>query len=353
MELVKSFKLELPFAKKAKPASAVGLDIGSYAIKCVEVSRTEGQAILKQACYEPLPNSTKDALLMTLRRLLQSFSPPPKTVRVAVAGPSVLIRRISLPALTPSELKGAIRFEAERHIPFSIHECVLDFQVLGQAPDHKSMNVLLAVAKRDFIEERFRLLAEAGLYPEVMDADIFCLANAYEALSNGGPKTYGLLNVGHGLSSFAIIYDGIAFFFRELSFGGAGITKAIQELKGVDENQADRLKKTRGAEEPDLLKQATQKGFEPLADELKLSIDYFENEIGEELKTLFLSGGGALSAGAGEALAAELGKEVIVWDGVKRMAIAPEKVSAQFLEDHYLEFSVACGLALRGLGKSK
>ena len=42
------------------------------------------------------------------------------------------------------------------------------------------MNVLLVAAKRDLIDSKLRILAEAGVVPTVVDVDAFALHNAFE-----------------------------------------------------------------------------------------------------------------------------------------------------------------------------
>jgi len=254
--------------------------------------------------------------------------------------------------MTPSELKGAIRFEAEGHIPFPIDDCILYSQILNQ-PDKKSMNVMLAAVKKDFVEARLKLLADLDIHPELIDMDIFCLVNVFEILNDSvGDASYGLLNIGHQLSSFAILQNRSPFFVREISFGGSGVTKAIMELKGWSEEVAEKYKVEKTADHLSDLKVATQQGFEFLINELEHSIDYFEHETGEELKTVWISGGGALSAAAAEVLSDELKKKVAFWDNTKKL-LRFGNIDEVFLAEHSGEFNVAFGLALRGLGKFK
>ena len=165
-------------------------------------------------------------------------------------------------------------------------------------------------------------------------------------------KSYGVLNIGHNLSSFAIVQNGFPFFVREIPFGGAKVTKALAEIKGLSEEEADKWKMEKAPERLSDLEAATQKGFEPLIDEIQHSIDYFENEAGEELKAVWISGGGALSQDAAAALSVELDKKVSFWDNTKKLQIFGS-VDEKFLAEHSGEFNVAFGLALRGFEKAR
>ncbi len=338
---------------KPKVVTRVGLDIGSYSVKCVEIIQDDKKVGLRSAQIKRLASNSADNLRAALRAIRLGLSSPIKHIRISVSGPSVLIRNVTLPRMTPQELKSAIRFEAERHIPFQINECAVDYQVIGQTSDKVSMKVLLIVAKKDFIDQQLKALSDCDLEPEIIDSDIFCFANAFEKLADDSQaKTYGLLNIGHSLSSFATIHDKQIFFVRETPFGGLGVTKALAEFKKIPEEAAEDKKKRR---EPELLPDlfwATQKGFEPLVEEMKRSIDYFENEAGEELKEIYIAGGGARSQGACEVLSEELGRKVQLWDKIKKTDIIGH-VEPKFLEEHFAELNVAFGLALRGTGQNR
>lgn len=333
---------------KPKNNLRIGLDVGNYSVKCVQIVRTKDKAVLQKAVYMPLAGQNADNLTAVLKPLQEMILASPNRVRLVLSGSSLLVRCVALPAMTHTELKGAIRFEAENHIAFPIDDCILDFQILNQNPEKKTMNVLLVAAKRDFIQERLQMLADIDIKPEIIDVDTFCLVNAFQFLSSvPEEKIYGLLNIGHRISSFAIVQDGLPLFVRELPMGGSAVTKAIAESKGIAENEAEAFKVARAAENTEELKVATQKGLQPLVDEIKNSVDYYENESGQNFKSLWLSGGGVLSFEAIALVSAGLGKEAALWDGLKKLEIGPD-VDRKMLEAHAAEFNVAFGLALRG-----
>ncbi len=334
--------------------SAIGLDLGNYSIKCVEIASNPTKFKLERVSILPVDRNSNESIAKALKAIFDHSPSVTRRVRISVSGgSSLLIRRIQLPAMTHAELKGAIRFEAESHIPFPIDDCLLDFQILNQTEDKKNMNVILVAAKKDFIHEKLKILSATNIVPEVIDVDIFCLINAYETLGlEATDNTFGLLNIGHVSSSFAILQDKLPFFVREIPFGALGVTKALAEIKGIGEAEADRLKIERPPEILAELKNAIQKGFEPLVEGMIHSIDYFENETGEELKSIRLSGGGALCPGTTEVLSEELGKEILMWDNTKKMEIFGD-IDQKFLAEHSAELNVALGMVMRPVGHKK
>ncbi len=312
----------------------IGLDIGSYSVKGVQMTFNKADSQVTHSNIVAVQGN----LLNAVKELMKSFPAPAKNVRISLTGPSLLIRRISLPTMTKNELKSAIRFEAEKHIPFPINDCILDSQILSQKSGQKEMSVLLVAAKRDFIQERLKLLSDAGLEADLIDVDIFSLYNAFEKFRDSAlnlPKTYGLLNIGHQTSSLLIMREGTPFFVREISSGGSQVTKALMAQKNISEAEADQLKKNRDQSNLEVLKQATHQGFEKLLEGLNHSINYIENEAGEMVECVWISGGGALSTGAAEVLSEEIGRTFMAWEGPK------------VIKERPTEISVALGTALR------
>lgn len=326
--------------KSKNSETAIGLDIGPSSVKCVEVVRADGAIELRQAFLVPVAGEAD------VKAVLEKFSGRAH-VRTALSGPSVVTRVITMPALTAKELAGAIRFEAESHIPFPVDDCVLDYHVMKQDGPSRQITVLLAAAKRDLVEARWKLFSEAGIQPEVFDLDVFCLINAFEALHTEEPeKNYGLLNIGHSFSSMAIVHEGLPVFSREIAHGSLQVTRALAEMRGIAEEQAEELKVRRPSSETEALKAAAEKGFESLAEEVRHSIDFFENQEKTDLKKLYLSGGGALAAGALEVLSGEIGKPCAHWDNTKKLKIHPEAKEA-CAPDVCGRFNIALGMALR------
>ncbi len=339
---------------KSKFDSAIGLDIGRYSIKCVEMGRSQDKFKLEKVTILPISGESPEAVKKALKFIFDQNPAANKKVRISVSsGASLLIRRIQLPAMTATELKGAIRFEAESHIPFPIDECLLDFQIINKTADQKSVNVLLVAAKKDFIQERLKLMSSVSIVPEIIDVDIFCLINAYETLAQETKEeSFGILNMGHGVSSFAIISNKQPYFVREISYGAQGINKALAQSRGVTEENADRIKIEKLPDTLGEIKIAAQKGLEPLIEEMRHSIDFFENEAGEELKSIWLSGGGALCHGVPEELSSELGRKVALWDNTQKIQIFGD-VDQAYLKEHSPELNVALGMVLRGAGAKK
>ena len=149
----------------------VGLDIGSSAVKLVELKEgKEGRFQLQKAGLESLsPEAIVDGAIMdsslvveTIARLLSSTSVKNSNVAVAVSGHSVIVKKIQLPTMPEEELSESIRWEAEQYVPFDINDVYLDYVVLDPGAVGETMSVLLVAAKREKVDDLKNVITQAG-----------------------------------------------------------------------------------------------------------------------------------------------------------------------------------------------
>jgi type IV pilus assembly protein PilM len=88
-----------------------------------------------------------------------------KKVVVAVGGRDVIIKKIQVDRMKESDAFEVVRWEAQQHVPFDIEAVELDFQILDPESEGLQMEVLLVAAKRELVEDKVQLLAQAGLEP--------------------------------------------------------------------------------------------------------------------------------------------------------------------------------------------
>ena len=284
--------------------SLIGLDIGSRAIKAVELTR-EGHGFVMTGYGQTDVLSEEqrpDAILQVLRE--NSFHT--KRVVTAVYGKSVIVRYLSMTRMPEEDLKNAIRYEADKYIPFDVEEVIMDSQALpddrvGEGAENE-MRVLLVAVKRALIDDHYRLLTSLGLQPTIIDVDSFAVGNAFE-LARGGSfyeedadRAIALLDIGANKTNINIFFGGTSYFTREIYLAGDDFTHAIAKRLGLDIDTAEARKRDPG-EHPEEVLEAVMPSFDDLANEILLSFDYFENQFDREVEEVFMSGGGSRMAG--------------------------------------------------------
>ena len=138
--------------------SVVGLDIGSSAVKAVELKAVGKGYKVAAFGNEPIPpDSIVDGAIIdggvvsdAIRRLFEQGGIKTKDVAASLSGSAVIVKKITLPLMTDAELAESIYWEAEQYIPFDTQDVNLDYQVTeaGDAEGRGTMEVLLRAPER-------------------------------------------------------------------------------------------------------------------------------------------------------------------------------------------------------------
>lgn len=328
--------------------SHVGIDIGSYAIKVVELSREKDNLRIKNLAYEKVEDpGSKDSLIKAIKRAIDRANILNKEVNVAVAGPSVVVRFIELPRMSENELKAAIPFEAEKYIPFNIEEVVIDHQLLiPHLGEENKMLVLLVAAKKDLIIERLNLLNEAGLSVGILDVVSCANFNAFlMGRKRKKEEIAALIDIGAKAIDINIIDGDVLYFTRSIQLGGNDITKVLSDALSMDLNSAENIK-INPADKTSEVSEIINPVLNNIIDEIRLSFSYYENQSGKSIEKVYLAGGSSRVINFRETLNENLGVEIVPWDPTEGMEFDPT-IDAQLITSIKDQFGAAIGLALR------
>lgn len=337
----------------------IGVDIGSSSIKVCEVSENrKGERTLVRFGFHPLPAQTvvdghvmnSAAVVEGLEKLFHKAKR--RDVAVRVSGHSVIIKKITLPLMTPQELAEQINWEAEQHIPFDLSEVQIDYEVLQQRQDQGQMEVLLVAAKREEITDLTTLVAEARLRTKVVDLDAFALQNCYESIY--GPVGVGqnvvLLHVGASLTTLNILSQGTTAFTRDIARGGHNITEEIQRSLGVDYEEAEQFKcgTHESGRVPQQLAGILQHSMEELAGEVQRSLDFYLATSGNhDIHKIYVSGGSANSTALTESIGRRSRVAIEPLDCLRLAPPDTKTVDMSMLQGRVAHAAVAAGLSLR------
>ncbi|MBA3949459.1 MAG: type IV pilus assembly protein PilM, partial [Acidobacteria bacterium] len=246
----------LPSFRRARPV--VGLDIGSSAVKAVELRPAGKGWKVSGWGVEPIPpDSIVDGAIIdgtavadAIRRLFdgkRGNGLKGKQVAASLSGNAVIVKKITVPAMTDAELADSIVWEAEQYIPFDIQDVNLDYQVLTPAEDagpKGTIDVLLVAAKKEKIVDYTGVITQAGRTPLIVDIDAFALQNAFEVnygFTEG--EVVALINAGASATNINIVYGDQSVFTRDVSIGGNAYTEALQKELNLPQDAADALKR--------------------------------------------------------------------------------------------------------------
>ena len=296
--------------------SLVGLDIGSSAVKAVEL-KPAGKAY-KVAAFgtEPVPpDSIVDGAIIdggvvaeAIRRLFDGRGIKTKDVAASLSGNAVIVKKITLPVMTEAELAESIYWEAEQYIPFDIQDVNLDYQILDKGADggKGTMDVLLVAAKKEKIADYTGVIAQAGRSAVVVDVDAFALQNAYEVNYGIEPgAVVVLLNAGASATNINILNGDQSVFTRDISIGGNAYTEALQKELNLPFDLADQLK--RGMPVDGVTFEDARPVLRAVSENVMLEIqktfDFFKaTAASDRIDRIMLSGGASRAEGFTEML---------------------------------------------------
>ena len=347
----------------------IGLDIGDSSVKLVELKELgKGRGFqLQKLGWEPLSSEAiVDGQIMdshlvseTIQRLFQRCSVKPTSpVATALSGHHVIVKRISLPTMSDAELAESIHWEAEQYIPFDIEDVNLDYQILegSSLSGEGNMDVLLAAAKKDKINDYISVVSQAGLTANTVDIATFAMQNAFEANYEFEPdQVIALVDIGAAVSSISVLHGGTSVYWRDINIGGNQYTDAIQKELNLSADQAEQLK--RGEEIDGIPYERVLPILaavsEDIGTEIQKTLDFFKqiSAADRPLDRLYLTGGTAQVVHMKESLGERLGTQVELLNPFRKIPPTGKEATPELVNEMMPTASVAVGLALRKSGE--
>ena len=328
--------------------AVIGLDVGSYAVKAVALQSNKDRITLQGYAQARIDNQD---LGEVIKRVVGQLGLKSKRVVTAVSGRSVIVRQVDTPKLQDAELKQHITYEADKYIPFGTEEVIIDCQPMPAKPGstENTQQVMLVAVRKGFVQEHLSSLRSAGLMPEVIDVDVFALANAYELLGPPMPpenerKATAIIDIGATKTNIAIMLADRLLFTREIYLAGNEISDAIARTLNYQPDEVDAMKLAPG-EALESIVDAAMPAFEDLANEIRLSFDYVEGQFDTEVSNVVLSGGTSQLPNVGNILGNILSRPVFVFDPLAGLDLVPSRYDIHGLDANSPGLTVALGLA--------
>lgn len=306
---------ELHRAMFQKSRQLVGVDIGSTAIKAIELTQAGRHHSVRAFGTEPVPGGAVvdgtindvAAVADAMRRLFERHRIRTPDVAASLSGSGVFVKRITVPMMSELELAASIGWEVEQHIPLDVEELHFDYErVSDSARTGGAMEILLAAATKEKVARHVDAITKAGKTPAILDVTAFALQNAYEVNHEIEPNgLIALIDVGTGSITVHVVRDGRMLFTRDSAAGNDVVGETIA------------------------------------------AIDAFGRTLGSmPLDRIVTTGGASKSPALVDALATRFGVRVEPLDPFRRIAFDPERLDLD-AASVAATAAVAVGLALR------
>lgn len=337
--------------------TAVGLSIGSSAVKLVELKKSGStwkllhfgmvqlpeDAIINREIVNPI------AVVDAIKTLATQIRLKTKNVCTALSGTSVIIKRMQLEVPNVKELQDSVFWEAEQYLPFDVSEVVMDYQMLSRTKDAKT-DVLLIAVKKAILETYMQAVEGAGLKPKIVDCDFFALQNLFESNYPTQPsEAVALVDIGATSIKIAIVQNGIPIFTKDAAIGGKNLTAEIQKHLNLSFADAESLKLSGpGGGVPQEVNDLIHLMNENFATEIKRALDFYDaSSTGAPAAYILLAGGGARQAGLSKMVEDIVGKPVQLMNPFNIVTYDPGVFTPDYVANIGPVASIPLGLAIR------
>lgn len=342
-----------------RPENVIGVDIGDGSVKVVELDRQNGRPVIKCIGITDIPAGTIangycqdiNTLTEVIRQAVNVSGASYRDAVLSIGSPSLFIREVVYPPMTPVELAEAVKWDSEKYVPFAPDSYYLDFTVAGQGESELEMPVLLTAAPREIIDNIVTAVKGAGLTPVAIDGEPLALHRTLIGAENSV-----VVDIGADLSRVSLFQKGRPVVTRPIPIGSKRFTEVIMETLELEIAEAERFKQRQKGllqhQDKDGEESAVHRNMELLASELvreaSRTAEYYRMQNKNVvLDKLILTGGGAKLDNLAQYFAAHTSNPVIVHDPLAAIDISPA-LDPQYVRGLSLQLGVAVGLALRG-----
>jgi type IV pilus assembly protein PilM len=358
------------------------MDIDRGALKAVQLSKGGGNYTLRHVGYHRLPQGAiiegevadHDLLAAEIKEFWSSHSFKSKSVVLGVANQRVVVRLLNFPHMEEEDLRSAISFEAQDHIPMALDEAVLDYVVLGPQAEGSDLDrILVVAADKEMVGGYTSAVRAGGLRAVGVDVKALSLTRSTfpDAFFDEGATL--LLDVGTELTNLVIVQGGSPTLTRFIPIGLDDLVRAVSEAADQPEEDAEKLtldprvrlgyEPGEAGEEGEVEAPPEEESFDPaliydvrrgleeavqtLAEDVQRSIEYHHSQPeSREVSQVLVSGEGALVAGFEGYLGELLGVPTHRGNPVAKLAANRSNVSDEQLRAMEPVLAVAFGLAM-------
>lgn len=354
-----------------KQTSVIGIDIGSSAIKVVEIKKKRGRAVL--VSYGELAlgpyagieigrstNLPVEKLIEATKDLLKESKIASTSCGVALPLSSSLITFITVPPVPDKQLSEVVALEARKYIPVPLDEVMLDWSPIpredsyvtdeeSSSTEKQGSDFLVVAIHKEYLTNYQQIMIGSGLQPSFYEIEIF---SSIRVVVDQGVHTDMIIDVGSRSTKLYIVERGILRASHIINKGSQDITLALSKALSIPVTEAENMKRVYG------LKGGPE--YKELTEIITVNLDYifyeansallsYQKKYAKNVGKVILTGGGVLLKGFVDLAKVSFQTEVVYADPFGKLE------TPAFLADEFAkagpEFAVAIGVALRKLSE--
>ncbi len=333
-----------------------GLDIGSTAVRLVQLRGAGLPKVLVKYAYVPLDSnislsdskSDQQKLAQTIAQLVSQAHVTTRNVAVGIPSSRVFTTVADVDRLPGNEMAKAIRYQADSLIPTPLAESKIDWAILGDAPSDKTkQKVLLSSVPNAFVESRLDMLESIGLNVVAFEPDN--LAMARSLIAPDAAEAQLLLDVGRKSTDLVVTLNGVPHLTRSIPTGVEAVVRSAMQNLNIDEKQADQFVFKFGLSKDKLegqVYQAISTTIDLLTTEIDKSIKFFQTRYTTaKIERMVVTGGASVIPEFPLYLANKFGVNVEIGNAWRNVTFSRDRQNELLAISN--QFGVAVGLAER------
>lgn len=352
--------------------SVLGIDIGSSAIKIVQIKKKHGQAVLEtygELALGPYGgHGIGQAVVLPTEKLSEAVSDLLKEKEVnittkkcglSIPFTSSLMTLVEMPKVSEKQLAVMVPIEARKYIPVPVSEVMLDWSIIPKQEDRgqtqvgdktaPKLDVLLVAIHNETINRYKQIVTSSALEAGFFEIEIF---STMRAVLDDGIQPVMIVDMGAASTKIYIVERGIVRVSHTINRGSQDITLTLSKSLGIAPDKAEIMKRELGLVGGD-------KNFSEV---ISLTLDFifaeanrvllsYEKKYNKAISKVVMVGGG--SALKGIAKLAEINFKTPSETGDPFGKLATPAFLDNVLKETGPEFAVAIGLALRRLAEEE
>lgn len=367
------------FAKKDQ--SVLGIDIGSSAVKVVQIKKKRGKIVLEtygELALGPYAgievgratNLTPEKSAEALRDILREAKTTTVSAGVALPLSSSLISFITIPQVQDKQLADVISLEARKYIPVPMNEVMLDWSLVPRedsfstdeegktSADTKervdkaagsAQDVLVVAIHNEYINNYQIIMDSSQVKTSFYEIEIF---SSIRAVIDQGIQAVMIIDMGARTTKLYIVERGVLRSSHIINKGAQDITLALSKSLSISVAEAENMKRLHG------LKGGPE--YKELTEIITVNLDYvfyeanatllnYQKKYNKDVSKIILTGGGVLLKGFVDLAKISFQTEVVYANPFAKLE-TPAFLAEQFSQAGP-EFAVAIGVALRRLSE--
>lgn len=222
----------------------IGLDIGSYSVKAVEIVNTFKSYEISNFYENVIPQIEElppDIVIPAcMEQLFNENHLEADRIITAMPGQYISSRVMSFNFSDPRKVQAAVVSEIEDCVPFNLDDMIMDHQILGTM-DGKTV-ALVVMTRKNFLRSFLDYLHRIKIDPKLVDVDSLAFYNLSSYINAEPEECFGLVDVGHEKTSVCIVQNKVLRMFRSINLGGRYLSEFLARDLEVEFSEAQRIK---------------------------------------------------------------------------------------------------------------